>query len=307
VEAHVLSPLNVLIESTGAPAKLALETSSRGFGVYARAAVIATLMVVLYGGVLKDLVGDWLTAPGQSQGILIPPLALYFAWMQRESTAELREAYDSRGLIAIGGACLLFLIGRLGAEFFLTRLSFVALLAGLLWTYTGLARLRSLGFPFLLLVTMIPLPSLVYASIVAPLQVFASTAGAKAARMFGVAVFQDGNIINLAGIALGVDEACSGLHSLMALAVAGLILGFVQTSNGWMRALLLALALPVSVAMNIVRIAGTAILADSNEKFALGFYHSFSGWLVFVFGFLCLLAIAKLATGISGRSGAQAL
>ena len=53
-------------------------------------------------------------------------------------------------------------------------------------------------------------------------------------------------------------------------------------------------AMPLAIAVNILRVTGTALLADYRMEFALGFYHSFSGWLVFVIGFGLLWGVGKL-------------
>jgi exosortase/archaeosortase family protein len=57
--------------------------------------------------------------------------------------------------------------------------------------------------------------------------------------------------------------------------------------------LLVILSVPLAIGVNILRVAGTAVLADYNHELAMGFYHSFSGWLVFVIGFGALYLIAK--------------
>src|SRR5437762_3454676 len=84
------------------------------------------------------------------------------------------------------------------------------LIGGLMWTFWGFARLRTLAFPFLLLLTMVPPPSLLYPSAAAPLQLFASGRASALAQALGITVFRDGNIIHLANLSLGVVEACSG-------------------------------------------------------------------------------------------------
>jgi exosortase len=202
---------------------------------------------------------------------------------------------DGRGLLLFAFGCFLFLLGRLGAEFFLMRVSLVFLLAGLVWVFWGIRRLQKLSFPLVLLATMVPLPVLVYNALAAPLQLFASDIATQVARWFGVTVHQDGNIIHLASVSLGVAEACSGLRSLSSLAVAALLLGFLYCTGLIARALLFLLSVPLSIAVNVVRVSGTALLADHNPEWALGFYHSFSGWAVFMIGFAALYAISKLA------------
>jgi exosortase len=257
-------------------------------------ALMTGIIGLLYGWTLVDLASDWWNYPHLTQGLLIPPLAVWIAWLQRGVTFGHPAAPDRRGIWLVAAACFLYLLGKAGAEFFLMRISFVILLAGIAWTFWGRARLRSMAFPFLLLATMVPLPVLVYNSIAAPLQLFASEVSTTVAQAVGVSVYRDGNVIQLARTSLGVEEACSGLNSLSALMVGSVLLGFLLCSRARSRWLLFLFSIPLSVAVNVVRVTGTAIIADYHEEFALGFYHSFSGWLVFVVGFAFLYGAARL-------------
>jgi exosortase len=254
---------------------------------------IALLVGLIYAPVLQDLALDWWTQDNLSYGLLIPPLAVYVAWARRRMTFSEPAIPNARGLWLIATACLQFLLGKLAAEFFISRISFVVLLVALTWTFWGSARLRSLAFPFLLLATMVPLPVILYNAISAPLQLLASDVATNLAQGLGVTVYRDGNIINLAHVSLGVEEACSGLNSLSALAVGGILLGYLQCTRFRTRALLFAITIPLAIAINVLRVTGTAVIADYHEEFALGFYHSFSGWLVFVVCFGILQALAK--------------
>jgi len=255
---------------------------------------VGVLVGLLYAEVLADLAHNWWTDPRASYGLIIPPLAIFLAWQNRERTLRQPVKSSSGGLVMVGFACLLYLLGKLGAEFFLQRISFVMLIVGLVWTFWGAVRLRSLAFPLLLLATMVPLPALLYNALSTPLQLFASNAATSLAQGLGVSVYRDGNIINLAGISLGVEEACSGLNSLSAMMVGGLLLGFLHCNRMWSRWLVFLLSIPLAIGMNVLRIAGTAVIADYQERFALGFYHSFSGWLVFVCGFALLYGFALI-------------
>lgn len=259
---------------------------------------MAVLTGLIYGRTLAGLFDDWWTQPSYSQGLLLPPLALYFAWLDRKTVLAAPAAPSRTGLWTIGAGCLLFLAGKLAAEFFLQRFSFILVLAGAIWLYWGKVRLRRLAFPLILLATSIPLPALLYNSATAPLQLFASEVAARIAQWCNVSIYRDGNIMELAHISLGVDEACSGLNSFSALLVAAVLLGRFMCDRFPARALLFLLSAPLSIAVNVLRVSGTAILADYNEAFALGFYHTFAGWLVFVVGFFAFTGIAKLAHAV---------
>lgn len=255
---------------------------------------VVLLAGILYGPVLADLASEWWTDSAASYGMLIPPVAFWIIWLRRKEIFGLPAVPDLRGLLLVFLGCLVFLTGRLAAEFFLTRSSLVVVLAGIAWTFWGAPRLRQLAFPLILLSTMIPLPALVYNTIAAPLQLFASSLSTSIAQALGVSVFRDGNIIHLAGTSLGVEEACSGLHSLSAMVVASLLLGFVEDLPVAGRIGLFLWSMPLAIAINVVRVTGTALIADYHVEYALGFYHLFSGWLVFIAGFGLLWATAKL-------------
>jgi len=262
--------------------------------VWLKIGFIATCILLLFWRVWVDMAHEWWSDPTWSQGMLLPPLALYIAWEHRRRTLDQRATSDRRGLSLTAFACFIFVVGKLASEFFLMRLSSVLLLAGIIWTFWGLQRLRTLALPILLLATMVPLPAIVYNSIAAPLQLLVSDVATRLAQSLGVSAFRDGNIIQLANVSLGVAEACSGISCLSALAVGSMLLGYMLCSRLICRVALFVLAIPLAIGVNIARVAGTAVLADYNQDLAMGLYHSFTGWLVFVVGFLFLYVFARL-------------
>jgi|HubBroStandDraft_6_1064221.scaffolds.fasta_scaffold736725_1 exosortase len=272
------------------------EISWSALGWMATAAIVG-LVALMFTEILLDLASEWWNYAEASYGMLVPPMALYIAYLQRDRTFSFPAQPTLRGLWLLGFGCLVLLSGKLAGEFFLARISFVLVLAGLVWTFWGGNRLRTLAFPFVLLATMVPLPVLVYNALAAPLQLLASKIATDLAQAVGVSIYRDGNIIHLATTSLGVEEACSGLHSLPALIVGSLLLGFLANATILGRVLLLLVSIPLAIAVNVLRVTGTAILADYRPEFAEGFYHSFSGWLVFVGGFGALWLVARLFFG----------
>src|ERR1700687_3668461 len=123
---------------------------------------ISGLVAVLYWGVVRGMAIEWWTEPSSSYGMLIPPIALYIAYCRRAVTLAIPARPELRGLWLVMLACAVFFFGGLAAGFFLSRISLVLLLAGLVWTFWGFSRLRTLAFPLLLLATMVPPPSALY-------------------------------------------------------------------------------------------------------------------------------------------------
>jgi exosortase len=269
-------------ETTAAPAPAA----------FLQAVLIGVPAIFLYWRVVSVLVGDWWE--DSSHGLLIPPVVLYVVWLRRQALLRIPPVPNARGILLLCFGCGLLLAGELSAEYFISRLSLVIVIAAVLWTFWGTARVRALALPLLLLLTMIPVPLLVYNSLALPLQLFASAVGASVAELAGVSVFREGNVIHLAQVSLGVAEACSGLRSLGSLVVMGLLVGFIQCRRVHSRVALVLAAVPIAIVVNVFRISGTAILADYNYRLAMGFYHTFSGWLVFLAGMALIFVAGRI-------------
>ena len=256
---------------------------------WAMAVLLAGIVVAIYYGVAIKLVSDWYTNPDFSYGFLVPPFALFLAWNKREALRRtpVKQSWAGLGLV-LCGIFVLFL-GIYGAELFLSRISLVMLLAGLIWTLLGKAYLRELRFALLVLLLAIPLPAVVYNQITFPLQILASKVAAATLPFFGVPVMRDGNIIQLASMQLEVAEACSGIRSLMSLFTAAVFYGYFLEPRTSMRVILALASIPIAVVANSIRIIGTGLSVQYwNPDKALGFFHEFSGWLMFIISLSCL-------------------
>ena len=254
--------------------------------------LLGGLLVLLFWDVVPAMANVWWTDEAYSHGLLSPPLAVYVAWLNRDDVLAAPAVSDSRGLVLAAAGCGIHLLGRLGAEFFLTRVSLVVILAGIILTYWGMARLWSLSFSLILLATMVPIPQIVYNKLAAPLQLFASSVASNTLELMGVAIFRDGNVLHLSEISLGVAEACSGLRSISSLSVLALVVGYFVCSNIGVRGLLFFMSFPVAIVVNVLRIVITALFAQEDPALAEGFFHLFSGWVVFLVGFAFIYGIA---------------
>jgi exosortase len=263
--------------------------------------LLLALISILYAGVFRGMSGDWLQEETAAYCILAPPIAVGVAFSRRKQVAMLPAEPNLWGLVLLAGGCLLFLLGIAGADEFTQRISFLGVLAGLIWTFWGVARLKALAFPLGLLATMVPLPGLLNDRIAVPLQLLASQAASTILEMAGKSVYVDGNIIQLSSTTLGVAEACSGLSSLSALFIGSLLVGFLNCRSLAARLVLVACSIPVAVAVNILRVTGTAVVADYDERYATGFYHTLSGWMVFLIGYLALWYLALLLSRVFDR------
>jgi exosortase len=246
----------------------------------------------VYRDVLAGLFRDWINDDNYSHGLLIVPLAAYFAWERRGLLMSEARRPSVVGLVLVLGSLALLVAGILGAEFFLSRVSLLGLLAGSVLFLLGPRHLRLLAFPIAFLLLMIPIPAIVFNQIAFPLQIIASKFGVTVMELLHVPVLREGNVIVLAATTLEVAEACSGIRSLISLLTLGMVYGYFTDKRWWVRATITVLTIPIAIVANGLRVAGTGVLAHHyGVEAALGFFHTFSGWLVFLFAFCLLFAV----------------
>ena len=209
--------------------------------------------------------------------------------------------------MVIGVAMTLLTMGMLASEFFLTRLSLVVAIAGTVLFLCGYSHLRAFGFPIAFLLLMIPIPAIMFNQVAFPLQLLASRFGETVVAAANVPVLREGNIITLANTRLEVAEACSGIRSLVSLFTLGVVFGYFVDQRLIVRTLLALSTIPLAIITNGLRVAGTGIAAHHiGPAAAEGFFHTFSGWLVFATAFILLTRLAKVIRAVAPPSGASA-
>jgi exosortase len=258
--------------------------------------LLAASAAWLYGDVVARLVTDWYRDDNYSHGFVIVPLALYFAYERREQLRLApRRPMTSLGLLVVAASLLLLVAGTLGSEFFVTRVSLIGALAGSILFLSGASLLRILAFPLAFLLLMIPVPAILFNQIAFPLQLVASKFGESVMASAGVPVLREGNIIILASTTLEVAEACSGIRSLISLLTLGIVFGYFTDHRLGIRTLLALVTIPIAILANGLRVAGTGIAAHHfGSAAAEGFFHTFSGWLLFLTATVILLSVGRL-------------
>jgi exosortase A len=268
----------------------------------AAAAAITLAVVLVFWQVFVRLVDAWIVDGNYSHGFLIIPIALYLVWERRARLAAAVPQPSWMGLAVFAGGILILLAGLWGSELFLSRVALIPVIAGIVWFVLGWNHLKVLAFPIGFLVLMIPIPSIIFNQIAFPLQMFASRVGEWAIRAVGIPVLREGNVLYLAHTTLEVAEACSGIRSLVSLITLGVVYGYFMDPRTWVRVLIVVSAVPVAILANGARVAGTGMAAQwIGKEAAQGFFHEFSGWIVFLFAFVMILTIQQFIVKIAPK------
>jgi exosortase A len=252
-------------------------------------------LIALYGRTLVDLVQQWSTDENASHGFLIPLVAAYLIWDRRNELRRALSRVCAGGVAVLLAAGMLFFLGQAAAFGYPSRLAFVVSIAGLVLFLYGPSVLRLVAFPIAYLLFMIPLPVPLLNMIAFPLQLLAARTATTALDLMSIPVLREGNIIDLPATRLDVTEACSGIRSLAALLALGAIYAYL-TRKSWPERIVLTLtAVPIAIVANAARITTTGVLAQLfGSQAAQGFYHLFSGWLIFLVAFALLVLTERL-------------
>jgi exosortase len=261
---------------------------------------IAILLIILYYRVAIKLVYDWYTIPDYSHGFLVPFFAAFLIWDRRKvlNATPIKPSWS--GLVLVVFSIMVLILGVYGVELFTARISFILLITGLTATLLGWSMVRELRFPLLVLVLAIPFPAILFNRITFPLQLLASRIASDVLPFLGVPTLHEGNVIELPVMKLEVAEACSGIRSLMSLFTLAVFYGYFLERSTKRRVILALASIPIAVTANVARIVGTGLCVQywDPEK-ALGFFHEFSGWVMFVVSLACLYLVHRAMRLIS--------
>lgn len=260
--------------------------------------LLTALVVWLYASTFVHLVLQWGEDADFSHGYLVPAFSLFVLWRERDRLLSIPRRPSLWGIALIIFSLLLLVTGMLGAELFLERISFIFLMAGFVLLFCGTAHLKAMLFPLCFLVLMVPIPSILFTQVTFPLQIFASRLASTILPLLGVPVLREGNILHLPTMTLQVAEACSGIRSLVSLMTLAIIYGYCMHGTSWVRLALALAAIPTAILANSSRIVITGLLGQYwKPTTAEGFFHTFSGWLIFLASVIIVVSLHRLFIG----------
>lgn len=272
--------------------RLAVSANLPGLGLFV-ALLVASLPIFWIGFV--SLAVAWSTAE-YSHGPLIPLISLYlFLRELRRMPAPEPARRRWPGLAVLTGGLALAALGNLMRVPDIVTYAFIIWVGGVVLTVFGWDRGRHHMLPVVHLVFMLPLPQILYWKLTIFLQTVSSEIGVFLVSLAGVAVYLEGNVIDLGVYKLQVAEACSGLRYLFPILSFSYLFAILYRGPFWHKIVLLLSAAPLTVLMNSVRIGVIGVLVDRyGIAQAEGFLHFFEGWVIFLIcvGILFLMAMA---------------
>ena len=253
------------------------------------------LLFIAYIPTIRAIFHSWTREESYyGHGFLIPLVSLFILWQRRDTLKKTKISSDSFGIWIIVTGLLIHIICASLKVYFVSGLSLVFVIYGLVLFFFGKEVTRHLLFPIFFLLAMVPLPSMVIAGLTIKLKLLAAQVSVFILNNIGFKSLLDGSTIRMPTSLLVVEAPCSGLRSLISLLTLGLLFSYALKASYLKKGLLLLSAVPIALATNVLRIILLSVVNDLyGEKIAMGFFHDFSGFLVFAIAFLGLYSVGN--------------
>ena len=237
----------------------------------------------------------WTPETNYEHAKIIPLITLFLVWHARNKLKVAPIGSSQWGWLFIGAGLFLFVAAArtLQARLALTSLPF--LLFGVVLYVWGRHVARILLFPVAFLLFMVPLNFLTQAT--SNLQFIETGAASAICNFFGLAVYTIGTTINAANDSFHfqIDEGCSGIRSLMAIAMLSAIYGHLSQDRLWKKLAIFAAAILFAIIGNTGRLVSIMVIARVfGQDLAGGPYHMISGYLSFPFAIAAMVLFGKL-------------
>ena len=260
------------------------------------------VLALLYMDPVASMVGEWYTDENYSHGFLIPVISGYLLWQRKDELAKARVSPANTGVLIAALGLLMFLVGNVAGENFTMRFSLLVVVAGAIIFAYGYGFFGAMLFPYMYLFFMLPLPFILYDAVAFPLKLMVTEYSVLALKLVGIPVLREGNIIELTNITLEVADACSGIRSIVSLLALSTAFAFFTQSRFHKRFILIALAIPIAIIANSIRVIGTGILASRYGAVAAeGFFHEFAGLVIFGIA-IVMLVLSAIVLRKAGRN-----
>jgi exosortase D (VPLPA-CTERM-specific) len=267
--------------------------------------ILTMLFIAAYYVPLKSMVSIWWENDDYSYGFLVPLASAYLLWEKRKTLGEIpvRSAWKILPVLVL--FILISLYGILGSSGSASMPSIPILIILFTAFCFGIGSVKRLILPLGFLFFMVPAPAVLDSYVGLHLKAVSSRLGGAFISLFNIPVHVSGNVIDLGVTQLQVVDACSGLRYIFPLLALGIIYAYFFERVAWKRLFCVLVTIPLGVLINALRIGVTGVLTDKfGPKVSEGFFHDFSGWVMFVVAFIMLFLISRLLAVFSPKAEA---
>ncbi|MBI4707314.1 MAG: exosortase [Candidatus Omnitrophica bacterium] len=234
-----------------------------------------------------------------SHGFLIPFVCLWLLWQLKDRLKDTVVCSARSGIWVIAAGLAIHVMALSVKVDFVSALSMIMTIVGIILHLFGWQVMRILIFPIGFLFFMIPFPDVFIIFLTYKLKIMATHGAVATVNAIGIPCMAEGAKILLPDTFLEVGVPCSGIRSLISLLALGALFAYLLNISIIRRTIVFLSTIPIALLSNVVRITLLCLVAHIYGKEAAlpcGFFHDFSGFLVFVIAFGCLYGVGNMVS-----------
>lgn len=257
-------------------------------------ALLLLLAGLAFSPALQLFVQKWQASDDYAHAFLIAPAIVYMIWQRRELLSD-ADGNPLIGLLLAAGSVAAYLFTLLLQIPTLIFLATIAFVVSMLIFYGGFSVLRPLALPIMLMLLVVPIPNQLLSSLTASLQLWISDVSEVIIRGLAIPLFREGNILHIEKMSFHVEEACSGIRSLISMTTMSLLIGYYLLSRVSSTVLLFLFSIPTAILINIIRVVGLVLVYHYFQlDLTTGLPHTLTGLVLFAIGLVVLFAGQRL-------------
>jgi exosortase len=232
--------------------------------------------------------------------LVIPFIAGWFVWLNRDRILAAPLKPSITGLLLIATGTLWFAMASLGPTLLrhhnIMGMGVGITIFGIVLALCGWRAMRWMWFPVLYLIVFSQTVSdRLLELITFELQGIATVGGEIGLSLIGYDVAREGHTLNMYYneqiVPINIAEACSGMRMLVAFLALGVAMAYRGLDTWWQRSILVLMAVPTAIFVNILRVITLGVLATMDSGFAAGDFHSMVGMLWLLPAFFIYLGV----------------
>jgi exosortase len=226
----------------------------------------------------------------------ILPVSLWLIWRKRDAIKEgiqnIERGKNLSGFTVLLFGIFMFVFGSRFDYASVIAFSLILVLFGLIYFLYGRDMVKILSFPILYLLLLVPPPMGIIDSITLPMRYGISNLAEQVLYFFNYPITREGLLLTIGYNDIFMGQPCSGFRSLITLLSLGLVYVYISKSTIPKKFLLTAFIVPLALLGNLVRVITLCLITfHFGEKAGQGFFHNFSGIVMFIITILGLMGL----------------
>jgi exosortase len=208
--------------------------------------------LILYGNAIATVMSQVINRSDSSHGVFVPFLTAFFLWTARDRIKANPISFSWAGVPLVIVCVVPAVMGIKPVE--IQFIAFIGFICGIVLTLLGIRMFKTLAFPILFLVTMVPIPMGFYNSLADMSRTIAFGASLKILKLLQIPYVRSGWDVELPNAILNVAVSCSGIRYLISFVVFGLAYAYLFRSTLPGRIATLLATIPISLFASTCRL-----------------------------------------------------